>query len=109
MDLWIRSQRRTILCKASTLRVGVNAFLEWCVFNELNDELGAYESEERALAILDEIQNYFKGTPIVKFSRMGDKQYMENIRDLQDNGFVLVEDTMDIIPAETKVYEMPKE
>lgn len=65
MDLWIRSQNRNILCKAQTLRVCISAFLKWCICNEYT-ELGVYESEERALEVLDEIQSKLMPKAILK-------------------------------------------
>ena len=55
MDLWIRSQDKTKLCKAECLSVGKNAFSEWCIYN--NDiELGVYNSQEECIDILTNIQ-----------------------------------------------------
>lgn len=115
MDLWIRSQDKYLLAKYNMLAVAqITPIPQAKVMAFVSDdlgyqELGAYKTKERALEVLDEIQKYVDGKPIVKYSRMGDKSYIDNIRYLQSNGFIGVEDTVDIIPASTMVYQMPQE
>ena len=55
MDLWILSQDKRSMCKATFLKICKNCFSEWCVFDNDN-ELGGYATEERALEVLGEIQ-----------------------------------------------------
>lgn len=55
MDLWILSQDKRSMCKATFLKIGRNCISEWCVFDNDN-ELGGYATKERALEVLGEIQ-----------------------------------------------------
>lgn len=55
MDLWILSQDKHSMSKATFLKVGINCISEWCVFDNDN-ELGGYATKERALEVLGEIQ-----------------------------------------------------
>jgi hypothetical protein len=54
MDLWIRSQNRTILTKVN------NIILEGCVIKGDGLLLGEYLSCERAMEVLNEINNGLK-------------------------------------------------
>lgn len=60
MDLWILSQDKRNMCKATFLKIGINCFSEWCVFDNYN-ELGGYATEKRALEVLGEIQKLLIG------------------------------------------------
>lgn len=55
MDLWILSQDKHSMCKATFLKIGRNCISEWCVFDNDN-ELGGYATKERALEVFGEIQ-----------------------------------------------------
>lgn len=57
MDLWIRSQDRKILSKTSEIYIDDTDENEIIIFNYDSDILGVYKAEERALEVLDEIQN----------------------------------------------------
>ncbi len=66
MDLWIRSQDKRILSKVGELEVEkINKATCWSICNDENC-FGSYETEERALEILDDIQNLFetRGTDV---------------------------------------------
>ena len=86
MELWIRSQDGERLTRCYDLRVyyakqdGV-----WVI--ESCDDLGSYETKERALEVLDEIQKYLK-VPKATIDKFGNVDYLN---------------------ADVKVYEMPKE
>ena len=57
MDLWIRSQDRRNLIKTERLYVsGKND--EYYIGDSLIGHIGIYKTEERALEILDEIENF---------------------------------------------------
>ena len=60
MDLWILSQDKHSMCKATFLKIGRNCISEWCVFDNDN-ELGGYATKERALEVLGEIQKLLIG------------------------------------------------
>lgn len=62
MELWVRSQDKEILAKVNNLSTTVNQDGTCEITNSFEDhqcwELGTYKSKERALEIIDEIQNY---------------------------------------------------
>lgn len=96
MDLWIRSQDRKVLTKVNDVEMDVYDFkrkvIKCNLGTCLNDShvLGTYESEERSLEVLDEIQNILKNN-----------QYGYKVNGLGEK--------VDIIPNQIYVYEMPKE
>ncbi len=61
MDLWIRSQNREVLTKVNNLVVEEFAEDEYIIKNYPNGSiwngLGTYKTKERALEVLDEIEN----------------------------------------------------
>ena len=58
MELWIRSQNRTALIKYDNVEVGYGVFgyTIICENDSFRKLMGHYETEARALEILDEIQ-----------------------------------------------------
>ena len=93
MDLWIRSQDKETLIKINRLDVDRNkiqanfkSHFSGCDYVIL----GTYESNDRALEVLDEIQDRMLKSSFVK----------------KTNGFG---DELDIIPNNLLIYEMPKE
>ena len=81
MELWIRSQYKERLCKPNNLFIKDHAI--FCSYNEQSndtDYLGVYKTKERALEVLDEIQ-----------------EILEQVND----------PNLTILPI--LVYEMPKE
>lgn len=58
MDLWIRSQNKEMLTKVNMVDLASDSDLEIvCVFDRDDYTLGKYKTKERALEVLDEIQN----------------------------------------------------
>lgn len=66
MELWIRSQDKSSIVKVDNLYVSVGNFICYYVekgkevpdtYYRPSGELGRYETRERALEVLDEIQN----------------------------------------------------
>lgn len=111
MELWIRSQDKNILTKIDTLRIGVNdIFTKGDLANIWGNDifaLGGYKTKERALEVLDEIQNIIKPTFL-------NTKYNCEIKDGHNkNEFDLVmqpdESKIEIIQPTTIVYEMPEE
>lgn len=95
MELWIRSQDREILAKAEHLDV-YNASVEneeLFVIEESGTDLGSYKTKEKALEVLEEIQN--------KIKLMGKTYEIGTMQDerLFPHQFNYVDN----------VYEMPKE
>lgn len=69
MDLWIRSQDKSSLVKVDNLYVSVGNYICYYVekgkevlntYYRPSGELGRYETHERALEILDEIQEFIE-------------------------------------------------
>ncbi len=63
MELWIRSQDKTRLIKINSLKYveykGVHIINGYYTNEVDNYDLGVYSTKERALEVLDEIQNIF--------------------------------------------------
>lgn len=116
MELWIRSQDKEILkkCDAVILNgLGLRIIIfgeepeEYCLTDEKDVVLARYKTKERALEVLDEIQNKIKPQSIYK-------EYHNEIKDGKNKlEFELVmtpkESTIEIIEPHTIIYEMPKE
>lgn len=66
MELWIRSQDKLTLMKTTYVYV---AREEVCAYDENKcwSTIGVYETQERALEVLDEIQNILKPTIKIKY------------------------------------------
>ena len=100
MELWIRSQDKKFLAKVDNI---------FCINNTLFYDhhenkavLGHYETKERALEVLDEIQNIFKPQLII--------QKTEGIITTADRSMRIINPTYgDIKEMSIAVYEMPKE
>lgn len=61
MELWIRSQDKLKLVKVNYVYAIENKINSFSIYGETIDSvpiIGRYETEERALEVLDEIQNY---------------------------------------------------
>lgn len=99
MELWVRSQDRESLVKVDNLYVSVGNYICYYVekgkevpntYYRSSGELGRYATKERALEVLDEIQNFIENRNKIKITQ-------------EINGII----------SETeepkKVYEMPKE
>lgn len=93
MDLWIRSQNKKELIPNPKLGID-QCKNRYYIVDRYNFEnafiLGEYKSKERALEILDEIENHLINSSFAK----------------RTNGLGEVKD---IIPNPLFVYEMPKE
>lgn len=61
MNLWVRSQDKRILQKVDNIFLDANyGNKRISTYDGDNTELGAYKTKERALEILDEIQNILR-------------------------------------------------
>ena len=117
MNLWIRSQDKENLELTTYLQVGemINPDNTLIYFIEGGGILGYYKSKERALEVLDEIQQklknliYLKPNTLLKLEELkAAKEYFEQINKQE---FVTCDRNFEIIPFSTNVivYEMPKE
>ena len=114
MELWIRSQDKERLIKPIDFYIEetidyVNKSSEFDIYalNFANDDIiiGTYQTKERALEVLDEIQNILKPKYILDSSsiRPGDSWV--------ENGIIMQKynANMEIKELSTFVYEMPAE
>ena len=103
MELWIRSQDRMTLCKCNNIYIDD----KWVSPYYIKDgtlTLGKYETRERALEVLDEIQKILKPQIITKYET-----------ELECHPEYTIQNVVKTIPKteikelSTYVYEMPKE
>lgn len=104
MNLWIRSQDGTILIKVDNLLIDDDNFHIY-THNHINNmqmtyTLGRYKTKERAIEVLDEIQNF-----IIKLSTL-DMIGLPNENVAKVFKKVLDEENMTSLKP---VYQMPKE
>ena len=121
MNLWIRSQDKEDLVECKNIGLaylGKYGFVDKigdierkkfyiCEFTDTtHTTLGKYETKERALEVLDEIQNIL----FPKF-KIDTSSIKENGHSWVENGVILQKYTanVDYIKLNTYVYEMPKE
>ena len=58
MELWIRSQDKECLMKVNRIDYDYSALMHRIIVNGYQTLSGLYETKERALEVLDEIQRY---------------------------------------------------
>lgn len=85
MDLWIRSQDKTKLVKIDNI-----SYLDMSddyekevhsLFNDCKGILGVYKTKNRALEVLEEIQNILVGTIIIKSNVLFSPSDQEKLRE----------------------------
>ena len=103
MELWIRSQDKNLLIKADNLCIMENRIVFIPRNNNGRVSLGTYESNKRAVEILDDIQAFLK--PMVSYRQK------EPITNDLGNGFYQIRQNVDfkIQELSTNIYQMPKE
>lgn len=114
MDLWIRSQNKSMLQKVNKLYVTTyDEEKDYGIYDINNDDLddcdiplGFYKTRERALEVLDEIQNILRPKYILDSSSI-----KECGNSWVKNGVIMQEYNANATIQElsTYVYEMPKE
>lgn len=120
MELWIRSQDKEDLVKAYNLRIlnESNIAINVEVRNSSLDYLlvGKYATKERALEILDEIQDRFHQTFICDLDCLVSKRDYENIKsglehEYPSKEFMIQPQHYELKPinSDVVIYEMPKE
>lgn len=102
MELWIRSQNRKKLCKATNLHIktyikcdNYGSYEQTAIFND-NIILGDYE-EERALKILDEIQK------AILYTGLPDEELIQHFKGKCIGSFSVNS------KSHVVIYEMPEE
>lgn len=68
MDLWIRSQDRTFLRKVNTIGI-VEGRDFWSIDENLTVSFGKYKTKERALEVLNEIQDELIGSDFMPIEK----------------------------------------
>lgn len=114
MELWIRSQDKSSIVKVDNLYVSVGNFICYYVekgkevpntYYRPSGELGRYETRERALEVLEEIQNILKPKYILDTSSIKpDGNFYE------ENGMIFQKYNANarIEELSTFVYQMPE-
>lgn len=69
MELWIRSQDRTFLRKVNTIGI-VEGRDFWSIDENLTVSFGKYKTKERALEVLDEIQDLLQNAYVGNTNRI---------------------------------------
>lgn len=69
MNLWIRSQDRTFLRKVNTIGI-VEGRDFWSIDENLTISFGKYKTKERALEVLDEIQDLLQNAYVGDSNRI---------------------------------------
>lgn len=117
MDLWIRSQDKETLKKINDIEIDYLNFKKYSYTKDIESKgeysirgngetLGQYKTKEKALEVLDEIQNILKPRYIVNTSSIKpDGNFYE------ENGIVFQKYNANakIEKLSTFVYEMPEE
>lgn len=110
MELWIRSQNKLTLTKINSVVIDFNdkkkLVANYIEFYGSEDytPLGEYDTEERALEVLDEIQNILKPQLLIRRNDDNDKVLLGALQ----KGVTQKID-MEYKELSTYVYEMPKE
>lgn len=115
MDLWIRSQDKTILTKVDNICIMENRIV--FIPNRTNGRatLGTFKTDKRALEVLNEIQDkiktllYLKPKTYLKLEELiAGKRYFEKMNVVD---FITCDNHFEIEPITTNVivYEMPQE
>ena len=69
MELWIRSQDRTFLRKVNTIGI-VEGRDFWSIDENLTVSFGKYKTKERAIEVLDEIQDLLQNAYVGSANRI---------------------------------------
>ena len=104
MKLWIRSQNREVLLKTNFLYIIENVSQskkDLCFIKTKNCVLGTYKTKERALEVLDEIQDILQPQRLIK--KIDTSVKIENLNHIVNPTYETIEQ------SDTYVYEMPKE
>ena len=100
MDLWIRSQNKEHLIKVGLITLTNGDDVTWYLENG-DYILGTYKTKERALEVLNEIQNILK--PKVIIEEFDNTVKFDNLVHIVNPKYETIEQ------LNTYVYEMPEE
>lgn len=112
MSLWIRSQDKECLMKVERVDVAENNVI---MANGFEIWLGAYRSEQRALEVLNEIQNKLTDKYLLQSNYCVPAEILETRKEyyqvINEAEFIITNNDFDVTPITvgTTVYEMPEE
>lgn len=106
MELWVRSQDKRILQKVDNIFLDANYDNKRIsTYDGDNTELGTYKTKERAIEVLDEIQDILKPKYILHTSSIKpDGNFYEEIGAI----FQKCNENVEIKELSTFVYQMPE-
>ena len=110
MELWIRSQDKLLLRKPRQIKIYEDTD-DWIVGETLVIDYGKYKTKERALEVLDEIQELLKPKILIykgKRLNYNEAKVMVDILNY-DNIIMLSDDNAKLEQLGVLVYEMPEE
>jgi hypothetical protein len=106
MNLWVRSQDKKKLIKVNEIKIESVIDGNSFIYSDITD-LGTYKTKERALEVLDEIQNILK--PRIMATIKPSEEMKELMGGRQFGKIKKMKQDMEIKELSTYVYEMPKE
>ena len=113
MELWIRSQDRERLIKVFDIWVDNEQVIAnfQSHFNGCHYvDLGEYNSNSRALEVLDEIQKILNPKGILKFNGLIRKDDIKKIEEYYRDAYKVFDNSVEQVQQpDTYVYEMPEE
>lgn len=118
MELWIRSQDKSTLSKITEISFD-NDFIMGKNDNQVYAYLGQYNSKERCLEILDEVQKILTRTGTFVFENVEPPQSKEELdalkKKIDKDGMVFLfsefgnKAECKLLPAPVVIYQMPEE
>ena len=106
MELWVRSQDKECLINISNIQyVYKNNMHGLGTYYDNLKILGTYKTKERAIEVLDEIQNILKPTIITTGYEC---ELKENIKDKTSFNLDMIPTKTEIQELSTVVYQMPE-
>ena len=105
MELWIRSQDRTTLIKTDRLDIDYSSGLYSIKSDGFGTLLANYKTKERALEVLDEIQELIKPKQIITSYESEIKEGIN--KSTFEVAMIPKIDNIQLIEPTTLVYEMP--
>ena len=109
MELWIRSQDKECFEKVRRIEILENPMGSDYLLQTSHTILGRYKTKERALEILDEIQEILKPKPIIKIDDIICPEDLKTFEEAIKRDETIVLNRAAIEHLDTYVYEMPKE
>ena len=105
MNLWVRSQDKECLTNVSNIQyIYKNNMHGLGTYYDNLKILGTYKTKERAIEVLDEIQNLLQ--PTIEYKPIVQEEYNPSYK---YKHFVKVDDNVEIKELSTVVYQMPAE